>query len=94
MSATKNNQEILELAQRLEKLTAVNLHTEALIVLARFLKENSAAAIFQNILNIQTLEGHLPDYLSSYKYQKYQLLMQYAKSELSPENYFLIYNAL
>lgn len=66
-----NNTEVVmnlqKIIKKISDLTNENYHTEAIIVLAEYLKETKAVKILEHILKIHLLVGHMPRNLMDFR---------------------------
>lgn len=75
------------------EMTDRNDHTEALIAGARMLGYKHIVDKLEMVKKLQSLEGHLPHPLSTYRYDLYKQLMERAKKDLTPDQYKRFYGA-
>lgn len=78
---------LFEKYENIAKMTDRNLHTEAIIAGAKELKFTALVKKAELVLQLQKMEGHMPSGLGAYKGYLQKQLMDYAKQELSPEDY-------
>lgn len=79
---------------KIEKLVDGNNHPEAYILGAEILGAKNLKEIFKKISEIQNLEGYIPKELKTYREDKVTDLKEFAKKNLSEEDYELFTSVL
>lgn len=79
--------------QEMRRCTAYNKHTESYIIGSSLIEEPLLAKKFENILNIQELDGYIASSLATYRYSLYQEMIAYAKEKLSEKEFTLFYDS-
>jgi hypothetical protein len=75
----------MDIIEQIEGLTENNCAIHSYVLGAQYLKNEKLRNIFKGIQKIQEEEHCLPTLLKDYRYKKYQEMIEYAKSILSPE---------
>lgn len=78
---------------QIASLTDRNAHADALVAGAKLLKHKKLQGIFGGIAAIHDNMGHLPFEIGQFRHSQYQVLMKYAESKLSKEDYDKFYEA-
>jgi len=71
----------------IKELVDENDQCEAYRIAALYLKMSNLAKIFGHISEIHHLEGHLPGELNEYRHEKYQQMIEHARSTLTADVY-------
>jgi hypothetical protein len=77
----------LVVVDHIKKMTARNLHSEALVLGAKMFGAKELEKKAKLVLELIKLEGHMPKPLGEYNYSLYQQMMEYAKRVLAPEEF-------
>ena len=82
------------LIANLKRLTSINHHIEARILLARALDARSITGAFEGVKAIHELYGFMPPALNDVRHELETKLMDHAKRVLLPDMYQAIHDAL
>ena len=80
--------ELISFQKKLEKLVDINYHNEAVLELAKFLKNKSYITVLKNIISIHTTIGYMPPELIEFvrnitKELKQEFVIQYGDIKLA-----------
>jgi len=81
------NRPLEKLVKEIQDLTDDNAHTEALLVLAKFLKAKELEKVFLGIQMIHNAVGSMPSSLGKFREEMGVQLMSYAKQKMSKEDF-------
>lgn len=81
------NRAVEKLVKDIQDLTDDNAHTEALLVLAKFLKAKELEKVFLGIQSIHNAIGSMPSTLGKFRDEMGEQLMKYAKSKLEKSDF-------
>lgn len=79
--------------EKLKRMTARNLHTEALLLGAQMIGATLLAKKIKHILELHKLEGVMPKELHEYRNGLYDAMMKYAKSALDEDEFESFHSA-
>jgi len=85
---------IRNLANKMEKLTDRNQHTQTLILLATYLKSKKHQLLLQAIDDIHEIEGSLPSEISKYRDRIYKELTVLAKKSMNAKEYSAVIGSM
>ena len=85
---------IRNLANKMEKLTDRNQHTQTLILLATYLKSKKHQTVLKLIDDISNAEGSLPSEISKYRDSVYKELTVLAKKSMNAKEYSAIMGSM
>jgi len=77
----------------IQKKTDANDHTEAVLVLAKFLKDNKSVKLLDAINDIHQIEGNMPPQLAQYRNEITTKLLELAKNKYDANTYMRINSA-
>jgi len=85
---------IRNLADKMEKFTDNNQHTESLMALATYLKSKKHQTVLKSIDGIHNAEGSLPSEISKYRDRIYNELTALAKKSMNAKEYSAVIGSL
>ena len=85
---------IRNLANKMEKLTDRNQHTQTLILLATYLKSKKHQTVLKLIDDISNAEGSLPSEISKYRDRIYDELVSLAKKSMNAKEYSAVIGSM
>ena len=85
---------IRNLADKMEKFTDNNQHTESLMALATYLKSKKHQTVLKSIDGIHNAEGSLPSEISKYRDSIYKELTVLAKKSMNAKEYSAIMGSM
>ena len=91
---TYSKEELLAIGRKLNRLTQDNDHTEALLVIAKFLNHKRFIRIFEGIKMCHDAEGFIPEPLNSYRYESSKSMEAHGRKLLGADYQRYIYNNL
>jgi len=78
---------------KIKRLTNSNNHTEANLLGAQMLGATALVKKLQLVVQLQDLEGYMPEGLNKYRYTLYQEMMDLAKRQFSDAEYQQFYSS-
>ena len=93
-SFLKENKYKHSIASKIASLTNSNQHTEALVLLAKHIRDKKSAEVLESIIVIRNYRGHLDQNLSTIVRGIYKELLAKAKKTLRSDEYEEIHGAL
>ena len=85
---------IRNLADKMEKFTDNNQHTESLMALATYLKSKKHQTVLKSIDGIHNAEGSLPSEISKYRDRIYKELTALAKRSMNAKEYSAVIGSM
>lgn len=85
---------IRNLADKMEKFTDNNQHTESLMALATYLKSKKHQTVLKSIDGIHNAEGSLPSEISKYRDRIYDELVSLAKKSMNAKEYSAVIGSM
>lgn len=76
--------------KEIQKNTDENDHTEAILVLAKFLKDNKSIKILDAINDIHEMEGNMPSGISQYRTEILNRLLTNVKNKYDTNTYMRV----
>jgi hypothetical protein len=90
---TEADGKLEKIIRDIQKNTDTNNHTEAVLILAKFLKDNKKVKILNAIEDITKVEGHTPSYLLQYRNSVLKELLESLKDKYDNNTYMRVSSA-
>jgi len=85
--------DLMDMVEVVADLTDINDNNNAYATIAQFFRMKKYVDIFDHIMEIQHIEGYMPEGLNTYRYTLYKEMMEIIRKHEGKEVYDLVYGA-